>query len=112
MTIADFRAALLVQCKRIYQNAIYAVYAPHTQVNIVAGIEGDLAAFRKYIAGQQAEFSELKTAIANLKDTAIHEKFAPQSDERMLAYIGDFLPSLTTDAQKMAIIVALQSVRG
>lgn len=110
MTLDELKSQLINKCKTYYQEDIYGVYPNHTQHNIMAGLESGLDEMKTYITTSKNEFTVLKDAINALNTTDLLTNFHTDSDANMMTYVYGYLSSLTTDRQKMAIIIGLQGI--
>lgn len=110
MTLDEFKAKLIYGCRKYYQSAIYERYQPHTQINIVAGIEGDLEEFKAYIQDKQSSFAVIKTAVAKLEETSLKGSFQVGTNESMKEHVSTFLKELDGEDQKLAVVMALQEI--
>ena len=71
-------------------------------------MEGSISELTTHISSLQSELSALESAIDSLASTEIYDNFNVGSDVEMLDHVSVYLPELTTESQKLAVVIGLQ----
>lgn len=86
-------------------------YDAQDMVSIIAGIEGDITALKNELQQVKQTKQILQDAVQALSDTSLLDEFHTDSDANMIAFVASKMPGLTTDEQRLWVVIALQDRR-
>lgn len=113
MGLERLKKELLQSAREFYYRHICATYPIYRQLNIANGIEGGIEEMKTFISSARDEEHALESVITSLADCTIKSEFVASafaSNNDMHAFIVSKLPGLTTETQKLAVAVALQTI--